>query len=133
VNWGFPVHYMSNLFELQPRKLHARPEEGKGRDRLSNNCFALDVSRDVFENESVIVRLPDVVENPPILLELEKYPALVISENVNRALVILSRRLDFGFGPIYGRKCGRAFIEVWVLRESKTFLVLEMAEAPKNV
>jgi len=90
---------------------HARPEKGKGRDRFSDNSFALDVSDEVFENES-IVRLPDVVEGPPVLPKLEKYPALIIGENINRALVILSR-LGIACGPICGRA---AFIEVGVQR-----------------
>lgn len=85
-----------------------------------------------FENERVIVRPPNVVENSPFIPKLETYPALIIGKNINRVLVILSR-LGMACRPICGRKRRRTFIEVGILRESKTFLVLEMAEAPKNV
>ena len=40
---------MPNFFELKLRKFHARPEEGKGRDRLPNDVFALDISKDVWK------------------------------------------------------------------------------------
>lgn len=94
-----------------------------------------------FENES-IVRLPDVVKSPPLLVKLQKYSVLVISEDTNRALIALSR---LGLKRVH--KCSRkyrgAIIEVGVLRKSKiplvsgvlTFLGLrrEMTEDPKNV
>ena len=85
-----------------------------------------------FENKSIIIRPPDVVKNPPFLPKLKTYTALIIGENINRALVILSW-LGFGCGPVCGRKCRGTFIELRVLRESKTVLVFIMAEEPKNV
>lgn len=84
-----------------------------------------------FEKKS-IVSPPHVIKSSPILFELKKYPALTISENINRALEVLSR-MDFGCGPICGRKCRETFIEMGVLRERKTFRALEMAEVPENV
>jgi hypothetical protein len=52
VNWGSPVHYISNLFEMNLRKLHARPEEGKGRNRFSDDGLSLNVSRDIWKDVS---------------------------------------------------------------------------------
>jgi hypothetical protein len=124
--------------------LHARPEEAKGRNKLFDDGFTLNVSDDIcndvrwgkkegrsraFENEN-IVRPPDVVKGPPVLPKLEKYPALIINENINRVPVFFSRPGD-ECGSISGRKC--TFIKLGILGESKAFLVLVMAEVPKNV
>jgi hypothetical protein len=92
-----------------------------------------------FENES-IVRLPDVVKSPPLLAKLQKYSALIISEDTNRAMIALSR---LGLKGVHtcGRKYRETIIEVGVLRESKILLVSAvlrflrrvMTEDPKNI
>ena len=82
-----------------------------------------------FENES-IVRLPDVVKDLQVFPELKKYKALIISENVNRVLVIIGRT-NFGYGPIRIRM--GTFIELGIFGQSKTFLTIVMAKEPKNV
>ena len=85
-----------------------------------------------FENESVIIRPPDVVKAPPVLSnKFENYPATIIGENVNCVLIILWNICwrSLVYGPICSRKY---IIELRVLRESKTFLELASAEIPKN-
>jgi hypothetical protein len=43
---------MPNSFGLKLRGLHARPEKRGGRDRLSDDSFALDVTDDVCKDVS---------------------------------------------------------------------------------
>lgn len=83
-----------------------------------------------FENESIIAHPPDVVKNM-VLPKLQKYPALIIGENINLLAPVFVSRQGVGCGPTCDR---RFFIEVGVLHESKTvFVVFVTAKAPKNL
>jgi hypothetical protein len=119
---------------------------GRGRDTISDDVLALELSDEVWiglvsyrKKESgarafkkkMIVRHPEVVKGPPVLPMLEIYPALILGENTDRALVIISRP-GLECGPKCDRKC-RTIIEVGVLRESETSVVIKMAEVQKNV
>jgi hypothetical protein len=109
------------------RKMSVR-EEDDGRARA-------------FENESIIL-LPDVVISPPLVTKIKKYSALIISEDINRAPIVLSR-LGLERVHKWGREFWRTIIEVRVLRESEIPLVsgvlrflgfrCEMTEDPENV
>ena len=85
-----------------------------------------------LENEG-IVRDGDIVKGPPCFTKLEKYPARVVGDNINRTRVTVSR-LAAKPRHISGRRVGRGEIsvEVGVLRESKTHLAFETAEVQKN-
>lgn len=87
-----------------------------------------------FENECIILRLPNVVKGPPVLLKLDNYPVLIIGKDVNRVLVILWNlcRPNFGFRPTFGLESRETLIELGVLCESKTLLALVGAKVPKD-
>ena len=83
-----------------------------------------------LEDEGII-RGPDVVKGPQILINLEKYPARVVCENVNCALVSLNR-LTVEPTHVFCRRGGEFSVEVGVLSEGDPLLALEMTEVPNN-
>jgi hypothetical protein len=73
----------------------------------------------------------DVVEGPQLPVNVEKYPARIISEDVDLALVTLSW-LAPEIDIIRARRQRVFDVKVGILREFQTAMVIQMAEVPKN-
>jgi len=138
-----------NVLRRTLRMFLAISETGcTGTDRTFNDGFALEVSANVWkqisqgqdkqqdkartlENEGA-VRLPDI-KNPLVSTEVEIYSARAISGYKN---LVWKTILDT-FSPerphIGVRRHGETFVEVGVLHESKTLIVLKMAKIPKDL
>jgi len=106
-------------------------------DVSSDDIFTLELSADIFEDNGIL-RNPGVAKSSFLLSGFKKYATRcgrVISKNTDlRVLEILVDRLGFEFTDIClpRRWKIRDFVEVRVLFQSKTPLVLEAAEVPKN-
>lgn len=78
-----------------------------------------------------IIRGPDIVKYPQVLVNLEKYPARVVRENINCTLVYFNW-LTAEPSHIFRRRGGEIPVEVGVLGEGETLLAFEMTEVPND-
>src|SRR6266851_5167087 len=90
-------------------------------------------NRRTLENDSLIWS-PDVAKSPCTPICLKKYTARLIGENTNPLILKVVDWVGSEVAHIGLRRCGeiRGFVEVRVLVESKTSVILEAAEVPKN-
>ena len=143
-----PIINNPNFFNKTLRMLPVQKRGRAGPKITFNGGFACEVSVNVWkdismgkkkqaeaqtlENEGAS-RLPDV-EYPTPSRKVEIYSARAISGYKN---IIRQRLIDNTPSPerplIIVRRLGKIFVEVGVLRESKTSLVLEMAKVPKDL
>ena len=116
-----------------------------------NDTFALNFSTDVwkdvvnereggsdsdlrtFENNSLPWR-PGVTESSCILTRVEKYTTRLVGENTDLRTLEIVDWVGFEIVHVCSPKYGkiREFVEVRVLLESQTSLVVETAKVPKN-